>query len=561
MNLASLLHIPSLIVPEHVAVIDHRTAVGHDVRTSMADLWARAAAVNAYVRSYGVGHGERVAIVATNSSEVIAAIFGIAAAGAVAVPMNVRAAREEFVHLLGDSGARLIVAEPRYVELLDSAADPSCAIVAMDDRPGGWDVALESVDPVHDLAGVDPGDLAVLLYTSGTTSRPKGVRITHAALTSYSMESNDAPDGSNDEVMLLSAPLHHVAGLTSMVNSIYSGRTTVVLPQFAVDTWLAAVAEHGVTHAFVVPTMLHRLCDAPQFDPAGLTSLRNITYGAAPMPGAVITRALELFPPTVEFSGAYGQTETTSTVAVLGPDDHRLTGPPDVIEARRRRLGSVGKVVDDVEVRVVDDDDRVLPPNEIGEVCLRTARASDGYWGAGGADVRGGDGWIHTGDLGFLDPDGYLFLTGRRGDMIIRGGENVAPEEIEDVLLHHADITDVGVVGIPDPDWGERVVAAVVLRGAVSVADVEEYAREHLAPFKRPSEYVVVGELPRTPTGKLVRRDLVATLTDAPSGSAPFGPAPSELASSDVASSDVSGPGAGPPRSTSAITPTSRSQR
>lgn len=511
MNLASLLQIPSFIVPDHVAVVDHGTTVGHAVETTMSELWERATRVNAVVRSHGLGAGDRVAIVATNSSEVIAAIYGIAASGAIAVPLNFKAAPEEFVHLLADSGARLVVTESRYVDVISSVAAPSCVTVVIDDAATGWAAALAAADPDHDVADVAHDDLAVLLYTSGTSSRPKGVRITHGALTTYTMEANDAADGSNDEVMLLSAPLYHVAGLTSVVNSIYVGRTTVVLPQFDVDAWLDAVAEHSVTHAFVVPTMLHRICESERFSGSDLSSLRSLTYGAAPMPLVVILRALELFPASVEFSGAYGQTETTSTVAVLGPDDHRLEGPPDQVAAVRRRLGSVGRVVADVEVRIVDEDGRDLGADRVGEVWLRTARASTGYWGADGAVD---DGWIHTGDLGSLDADGYLFLTGRRGDMIIRGGENVAPEEIEDVLLRIDGVDDVGVVGIPDADWGERIVAAVVVHGALDTAAIEQYARAHLAAFKRPADYVIVDALPRTSTGKLVRRNLVAELSN-----------------------------------------------
>lgn len=515
MNIASLLQIPSFIVPGHVAAVGHGTTHGTAGPIDVAGLWDRAARVATVVRDHGVRPHERVALVATNSIELLAALYGVAAAGAVAVPLNYKASADEFQHLITDAGARLVVAEPRYVESISTILPADVPLLALDAGDDGWSAHVDRSDPVVEVAEVDPDDLAVLLYTSGTSSTPKGVRLTHGALSGYVMGANDAADGTNDEVMLLAAPLYHVAGLTSVLNSVYVGRTIVVLPQFEPTAWLDAVGTHTVTHAFVVPTMLHRITSSDAFETARLDSLRSVTYGAAPMPLPVILRAIQRFPAAVEFAGAYGQTETTSTVAVLGPEDHRLDGPPAEVERRTRRLRSVGKIVDDVEVRIVDELGQDAPRNAIGEVWLRTARAAAGYWGGADAVSHHDDaGWIHTGDLGMLDDDDYLFLTGRRGDMIIRGGENVAPEEVESTLLRFEALVDIGVVGVPDEDWGERIAAAVVLRPGTSVDELESFAREHLAAFKRPAEYVVVEELPRTSTGKLVRRELVSWIGD-----------------------------------------------
>jgi acyl-CoA synthetase (AMP-forming)/AMP-acid ligase II len=231
------------------------------------------------------------------------------------------------------------------------------------------------------------------------------------------------------------------------------------------------------------------------------------------MPPAIIRRALEIFPPTVDFSQAYGQTETTSTVTVLGPDDHRLQGTPDEIERKRRRLASVGRAVGDVELRVVGDDGRPLSAGDVGEVQLRSGRQMTGYWGSGSsrtADTLDDEGWIHTGDLGQLDEDGYLFLGGRAGDQIIRGGENIAPEEVEAVLYEHPDVVEAGVVGVADEEWGERVLAAVVRRpeSTLDEGSLREFCRDRLAGFKRPDTIVFVEQLPRTSTGKLLRPEL-----------------------------------------------------
>jgi acyl-CoA synthetase (AMP-forming)/AMP-acid ligase II len=231
------------------------------------------------------------------------------------------------------------------------------------------------------------------------------------------------------------------------------------------------------------------------------------------MPPAVIRRAIDAFPSSISFSGAYGQTETTSTVAVLDPDDHRLEGSPEEVELKLRRLRSVGRVLDDVSVRIVDESGQPVGPNVVGEVQLLTYRAMDGYWG-NETKTRvtiDDEGWVHTGDLGYLDEDDYLFLQGRTGDMIIRGGENVAPEEIEAVLYEHPDIIEAGVVGMEDETWGEVVVAAVVVRegSGTSSEDIIDHCRERLAPFKRPETVIVVEELPRTSTGKLLRRNML----------------------------------------------------
>jgi acyl-CoA synthetase (AMP-forming)/AMP-acid ligase II len=497
-----------MIVPDATALID-ATGAGECREITYGELRGNTSLAAGLLLELGVGPGDRVGLFATSSVAALEALFAAAAVGAAAVPMNYRAADEEVSHLLADSGTKVLFTETRYRHLIDRCRPDSLEAVVYhdDDYAGRRDAADE-----HPLvADVDDDDLATLLYTSGTTSLPKGVKLTHGAVTGYIMSANDAADGTDLGRMVLAAPLYHVAGLTSLLNALYSGRVTVVTSQFDADDWLATVAELRVTHAFLVPTMLARLLDAPTFATTDLSSLEAVTYGAAPMPPAVIRRAIEAFPSSVAFSGAYGQTETTSTVAVLGPDDHRLDD-----ETKLARLRSVGQVLDDVEVRIVDPIGNVLDPGEVGEVQLRTYRAMDGYWGADEKTrvTIDGEGWVHTGDLGYLDDDNYLFLSGRSGDMIIRGGENVAPEEVEAVLYEHPDVVDAAVVGLADDTWGERIVAAVVLRDGASIDDVERHVHDHLATFKRPEKFHVATELPRTSTGKLLRRHLVPVLEE-----------------------------------------------
>ncbi|MEX2626876.1 MAG: AMP-binding protein [Ilumatobacteraceae bacterium] len=508
MNLASLVDIPALIAPDSPALSGDRDVDYATLRSAVG----RGAGLLAEL---GVAAGDRVGILATNSVEYIEAMFAAASLGAVTVPMNYKAKQREIAHLLSDSGATVVLTESRYRELVATARPDNVEhVVELDtDDAEGWRQRTAAAEELFEIAEVDDRELCVLLYTSGTTSLPKGVMLTHGALTDYVMGRAEPADGDDHGRLLLAAPLYHIAGVTSMLGALYSGRTVVVMPQFDVDRWFDLVEQERVTHAFVVPTMLARLIEHPDVTGRDLSSLEVITYGAAPMPPAVIRRALEVLPSSVGFSQAYGQTETTSTVTVLTPDDHRMDGTDAENAEKLRRLASVGKPVDDVDLRIVGDDGSVLGPFEVGQVQLRSARQMTGYWGAGSsrtAETIDDEGWIHTGDLGYLDDGGYLFLGGRSGEMIIRGGENIAPEEIESVLYDHPDVLEVGVVGVPDEEWGERVLAVVVPRPGtgLDVEAIREYCREQLAGYKRPDLVELVDELPRTSTGKLLRREL-----------------------------------------------------
>lgn len=508
MNLASLLDFPSLIVPDSLVLIDTTPASGPR-EVTYGELRAAVAQAAGLLTELGVTQGDRVGLFATNSCGYLEALFAISSVGATIVPMNYRAADEEVRHLLADSGSKVLFTETRYKDLIERCSPDSLEHTIYLDVD--YEAKRDAAEEFPLVVDVEDDELAALLYTSGTTSLPKGVKLTHGALTGYIMGANDAADGSDMGRMILAAPLYHIAGLTSMLNALYSGRVTVMMSQFEPDQWLEQLERHGATHAFLVPTMLAKVLESPRLGSTDLSSLQALTYGAAPMPPAVIRRAIELFPETVGFSGAYGQTETTSTVAVLGPDDHKLDS-----DVKLARLRSVGQVLDDVEVRIVDPEGNVLGPGEPGEVQLRTYRAMDGYWGAEEKTrvTIDTEGWVHTGDLGYLDDDNYLFLSGRTGDMIIRGGENIAPEEVEAVLYEHEDVLDACVVGLPDDTWGERVVAAVVLRDGATLDGIQVHVQQHLASFKRPEKFHVTEELPRTSTGKLLRRHLIPLLED-----------------------------------------------
>jgi acyl-CoA synthetase (AMP-forming)/AMP-acid ligase II len=296
------------------------------------------------------------------------------------------------------------------------------------------------------------------------------------------------------------------------MTNIWTGRKLIVMPQFDPKTWLEIVQREQVTHAFVVPTMMKQLLDEPGFASTDLSSLTNLAYGGAPMPVQVIRRAIEVFPPKVGFVNAYGQTETTSSLTVLGPDDHRLTGTAAEVELKLKRLNSIGKPLPDVEIKVRDDEGKFLPAGEVGEIIIRTPRIMKGYAGRDD-DARLPDGWRATGDLGWLDDEGYVFFAGRKDDMIIRGGENIAPAEIETVLMSHPAVDECAVIGVPSVEWGQTVKAFVVPRKAhqVTEADLTEFCRSRLASFKRPENIEFIEALPKNPLGKILRKDLRAT--------------------------------------------------
>jgi acyl-CoA synthetase (AMP-forming)/AMP-acid ligase II len=519
-NVAELLAIPAAAFP------DQRILHTDGIDWSYADLATGARHMAAALMQLGVTSGDRVAFMETNTPPVVELIFATALCGATLVPLNYRARADELEPMLRLTRPRLLVVGDRYGAIaragLQQADVGDCRVLPFssvaDADPGLVQLAARA-DPLAEDDAVDDQGPAVLLFTSGTSARAKAVILGHDDLTTYVTSTAELATGEDVGRTAVAAPLYHIAGLTVVLTAVFTGRTIVLLRQFEAADWLATVARERVTHAFLVPTMLKRILDDPSFASSDLSSLRLVSYGAAPMPVRVIRRAIDAFPAAVGFLNAFGQTESSATVTALRPEDHRLQGTPAEIELRVRRLSSVGRPLPDVELRIVDDAGEALPSQAVGEIAIRSDRTMRGYYGdddATSATLR--DGWLFTRDLGWVDEGGYLFLAGRKSDMIIRGGENIAPEEIEVVLAAHPAVDEVAVFGVPDLDWGEVIAAAVVPRPdqPVTAAELTEFCRARLASFKTPAHVVLVDELPRNSLGKVLRRELRERLTPAP---------------------------------------------
>ncbi|MGW0586196.1 AMP-binding protein [Streptosporangium sp. NPDC002607] len=448
------------------------------------------------------GAAGSVAFIGQNSPLLPTLLFAGAAAGLPLAPLNYRLPRDVLRGLLDRLDAPVVIADSRYVEIARSTGH---RVIAAEE----WLSAARATEPVPGPEA-DPGSAAVLLFTSGTTADPKCVVLRHSHLLSYVLGTVEFATADERDCALVSVPPYHVAGIGSALTNVYAGRRMVYLPDFDPACWLELVRSEEVTGAMVVPTMLARVVEHLGGADADCPALASLAYGGARMPLPVLEQALRAFPET-GFANAYGLTETSSTIAVLGPEDHRKAVESDD-PLLRARLGSAGQVVPGIEAQIRADDGSVLGPGLTGELWVRGEQVSGEYRGTG--SVLDADGWFPTRDLARLDEDGYLFLGGRNDDTIIRGGENIAPAEVEDALLTHPAVAEVAVVGVPDDEWGQRLVAVVVRRenAQADVAELRAHVRGLLRGSRTPDEVVFRTELPYTPTGKIIRRHLVAQL-------------------------------------------------
>lgn len=512
MNTANFLSIPATMFPDQEIIVfeGKRLTYGETldrVRRLASALWG-----------LGVKPGDRVAVLQTNSNQYVETYYATATIGGTFVPLNYRAKVPELEYMITAAEAKVLLIGDRYLETIKQIRPRLSrlqACIAMESaQPDmlSFEHLVAQSSPDLEDAEIDEQDVSILMYTSGTTSLPKGVMLTYGDFTNYVVGTVEMADGTPRGTSLLCAPLYHIAGTANIMTALWTGRKIVVLRQFEPAEWLEAVQTEKVTHAFVIPTMMKQLIHYPEFTRFDLSSLENLSYGGAPMPFPVIRRAIEVFPKGTGFVNAFGQTETTSTLTVLGPEDHRLEGTPEEIEKRLKRLTSVGKPLPDVAVKVTDEGNRELPAGELGEVVIRTSRVMKGYAGqeSATAALLDADGWLHTRDLGYIDEDGYIYLVGRKDDLIIRGGENIAPAEIEAVLHAHPAVDETAVIGVPDEQWGQKIAAFVVLHPGktANAEELTEFCRQRLASFKKPELIRFVEALPKNPLGKVLKKDL-----------------------------------------------------
>lgn len=475
---------------------DRFGVVSGDVRLDYTTLREMAWRAARHFQSTGVAH---VALLDVTTPAAPVTLFGAAYAGIPYVPLNYRLTGPEINALLARVAPVLVIAGPEQIDRI--TPQDGITVIRRDDL-----LTLPDDGAEPPVAPDDPRAVAVQLFTSGTTGAPKAAILRHENLTSYIIGTVEFAAADDSDAIVVTVPPYHIAGISAVLSSTYACRRMVQLDPFEPAAWLNAVRTEQVSNAFLVPTMLQRVVEhlIEQGDEAKLPTLRALAYGGGKMPLRVIAQAMALFP-AVDFANAYGLTETSSTVAVLGPDDHRIAAASQD-PAIRRRLGSVGRATGAVEIQIRDELGTVLPPEEAGLVFVRGPQVSGEYQEQG--SQLDAEGWFPTRDRGYLDAEGYLYLDGRDDDVIVRGGENISPGEIEDVLQTHPAVADVAVVAMPDEQWGEAVAAAVVCKPGHTVSDAELQAqvRDRLRSSRVPQRIVFKDALPYTETGKLLRR-------------------------------------------------------
>ena len=492
MSISLLLEMAASSNPDRTAI------VSGDLRLTTQQLSDLADGGAGVIAESGAQH---VAYVGLGGAMLPVLIFASARAGLAFTPLNYRLSAEGIQALIERLPEPLVIVDSRYADMIGAS---SKRVMLSDD----FLAAARTAEPAAEFP--DPDSVAIVLFTSGTTSQPKAVELSHNNLTSYitgsvEFESADEADGA-----LICVPPYHIAGVSAALSNLYAGRKMVYLPNFDAEEWVRLINAEHVTTATVVPTMLDRIVTAIEAAGHELPSLRNLAYGGSKVGLPLVRRALELLP-GVGFVNAYGLTETSSTIAVLGPDDHRAAHSASD-SAVVRRLGSVGQPVPGIELQIRDDDGKVLGPGETGELFVRGEQVSGRYTGIG--SVLDENGWFPTKDIAMLDEEGYLFIGGRSDDTIIRGGENIAPAELEEVLIEHSHVRDVAVVGVEDPQWGQAIVAVVVPAVGIDPdpEELREHVRKSLRGSRTPDRVVFRDELPTTPTGKVLRREIIETL-------------------------------------------------
>jgi acyl-CoA synthetase (AMP-forming)/AMP-acid ligase II len=486
--------------PDHIALSED------DRIWTYAQLEERTAKVAGALLAAGLVKGDRIVWLGKNSDLYFTLFYGAARIGVVMVPVGWRLAPAECAFIINDTKAKLLFTGPGF----DAAGNAIKDQLATIERILPYEEALGFIENgirvSYEAAGVD--DAVLQLYTSGTTGNPKGAVLSNRNLFAL----RKASDGvqlayntwSDDEVVLLAMPCAHIGGTGVGIMALSGGLSGHVLAEFTPDAVFDAFENYGITRLFIVPAALQMLLNHPRCSSVDYSRLKYVLYGAAPMPLELLRQCLAMF--DAEFVQVYGMTETTGTITVLPPEDHDPAG--------NERMRSAGKALPGVELMIVDEDGQPLPPRAVGELWTRSSNNMVGYWNLPDAtsNTVTQAGWIKTGDAAYLDEDGYLYIHDRVKDMIITGGENVYPAEVESAIYGHPDVAEVAVIGIPDDKWGEAVKAVCAPKPGATINpdSIINWARERIAGFKVPKSVDVVAVLPRNASGKVLRKDLRA---------------------------------------------------
>lgn len=493
-NIAAVMLRRAQLGPERRALVFE----GEDISyAAFADRVRRQAGL---FRRGGVCVGDRVGFLGFNHPALLETMFAAQALGAIFVPLNFRLTAEELTFIINDAGIHTLVVDDALRGVIEPARDMLCTreFFVSESAAAGWrDLTTEraAAEPLAAPVSMEQHDVAIIMYTSGTTGLPKGAMLTHGNILWNNINAMLAFGGSRDDVILTAAPLFHIGGLNVMtIGSFHTGSTVVLLRGFDAGLALEQIERYRVTHMFGAPAMFLFMSQQPQFDDTDLGSIKTIICGAAPVPESLI----ELYGARgVPFCQGYGLTETAPFAAFLTP------------EFGVSKLGSAGQPPLHSDTRIVDNDNRELPLGERGEICLRGPNIMKGYWNRPDATAAAIDseGWFHSGDVGYVDEDGFLFICDRLKDMVISGGENVYPAEVEGVLYRHEHIAEVAVLGLPDEKWGEAVTAVVVLHPGkeLTLEELRDFAAPSLARYKLPLRLQVVDVLPRNPAGKVLK--------------------------------------------------------
>jgi acyl-CoA synthetase (AMP-forming)/AMP-acid ligase II len=502
---------------------DHARAQGHVVAftfghedITFAELDAGANRVANGLVALGVRPGDRVAFLGKNHPLYFEAFLGAARIGAVMTPVNWRLAAPEVAYILDNCQARVVFIGEGFAEALAKVRAEAPGIeqvIGIDarDYPGAdfriWRDGFPASAPAHRVRAADD---ALQLYTSGTTGKPKGAVITHGSILS-SRDATAAGEAMRPwqepipgDVTLLAMPCFHISGTGTGIGTMVAGTNAIVLPEYDPTTALDLIANYNISKIFLVPAAIQILLNHPRVNETDFSRLKFVTYGASPIPLELMREAMRVL--GCGFVQMYGMTETTGTIVALDPEDHVPEGSS--------KMRSVGKPLAGVEIKIIDEAGKPVTTGTVGEIATRSSKNMRGYWNNPDATAAtiDADGWLRTGDAGYLDEDGYLYIHDRVKDMIISGGENVYPAEVENALYSHPKVADVAVIGVPDAKWGEAVKACVVVKPGETLSEGEliAHARTLIAGYKCPKSVDFIAALPRNPSGKILRRELRA---------------------------------------------------